>query len=89
MGQRRFNGVSGVHHSDARHSDDHLLTAEDSEVVVPSVHDDHLAPGERGAGKDRIRLCGEGGQDKGALIGFHGVSATIVSLVVGNFYYAA
>ena len=72
MGQRRFGGVRGVHHSDARHSDDHLLAAEASEVVVPSVHDDHRALVERGAGKNRIRLRGEGGQDKGALIGFHG-----------------
>ena len=72
MGQRRLGGVRGVHHSDARHRDDHLLAAEASEVVVPSVHDDRRAVVERDAGKNRVRLCGEGGQHRGALIGFHG-----------------
>ena len=56
---------------------------------MPSVHDDHRAPIERGAGKDRIRLRGKGVQDQSAFIGSTAVSATIVSLVVGKYYYAA
>ena len=94
MAQRRFGGVRGVHHSDARHRDDHPFAAEASEVVVPPADDHDRARVERGAGKDRIRLRGEGGQDKGALIGFHDSSASIVSLVacgmsIGKHYSAA